>query len=297
MPPGILCDDCGTTVPSLGSLQMHRLRYHSRPAAALPAGGPQQRSAPGRRPARGRGAAATHGRPSRNRSGGSAAGLLGIAIAILLAGGAYGATRVPGSEGPSTADLTALARRAVLNQADFPAGWTADAPAAADGPDEGDRALAECLGAPYDGSPKAAETSFSSEGMSATSEFSVAPSQAWAQADFATLLDGGAPNCFEQVMGAMINAQKPAGATYEIDVTRLDVATLLPAAVAPNAVGLRAAIALHQNGTTFPLTFDAIMIRHDRIEATIGFNSVGDKAFPDDLRRSLTTAVVTRLTS
>ena len=33
---GMRCDTCGAEVPSLGSLQMHQLRYH--PGASAPAG-------------------------------------------------------------------------------------------------------------------------------------------------------------------------------------------------------------------------------------------------------------------
>jgi hypothetical protein len=221
---------------------------------------------------------------------------LAVAVVALLAGGAYAATTYPGSETATTAELTALAGRSVLTPADFPAGWTADPPSAEDGPDDGDRALAECLGTPYDDSPNAAEAGFSSPaGFSVTSEFSVAPSLEWARADFATLLDDKAPTCFEEVMGSMLNTEKIDGATFDIGVSRLDVASIVPPAVAGDATGLRASIALKHAGVTLPMTFDAIMIRHDRIEATVGFNSVGNTAFPEDLRRSLTAAVVSRL--
>ncbi|MEW6476228.1 MAG: hypothetical protein AB1679_28550 [Actinomycetota bacterium] len=291
MATGIQCDDCGTNVPSLGSLQMHRLRYHPAPPAQSPAGPPPPAAAvrPGAAPPRSR------KRSPRSGPRGGVAGALGVAIVALLAGGAYAATRT-GSEGLSTAELTALARRAVLTPADFPAGWTADPPDPEDGPDEADRALAECLGAPYDDSPREAEAGFSSEGLSVTSEFSVAPSLEWARADFATLLDDAAPGCFEKVMGGMLNAERPAGTSFDIAVTRFDVASMLPPAVARDATGLRATITVQRDGLTLPMTFDAIMIRHDRIEATIGFNSVGGTGFPAELRQMLTSAVVNRLT-
>ena len=226
-------------------------------------------------------------------AGRGTAGLLGVAIVALLAGGAVAATR-SGEDAPSTAELTALSQRAALVQADLPAGWTADPANPDNTPDEEDRALAECLGAPYDDSPYAAETSFSSAGLTASSEFSVAPSLEWAKADFATLLDGGAPGCFKKVLGGMLSPEKAGGASYNIDVTRLDTAPLVPAATR-DATGFRAKITLHRGDLTVPMVFDAIMIRHDRIEATVGFVTIGSAAFPDDLRRSLTTAVVNRL--
>lgn len=269
---------------------MHRLRYHpDRPGAAAP-------QTPSNATTEGPARAARDRRPARAGAGRNMVFPLAVAVVALLAGGAYAATTYPGSETATTADLAALARRAVLTPSDLPAGWTADPPSAEDGPDDGDRALAECLGTPYDDSPNAAEASFSSpEGFSVTSEFSLAPSLEWARADFATLLDDQAPGCFEKVMGSMLNTEKIDGATFDIGVSRFDVASLVPPAIAGDATGLRATIALKRPGLTLPMTFDAIMIRHDRIEATVAFNSVGDTAFPEDLRRTLTAAVVNRL--
>jgi hypothetical protein len=273
-------------------MQMHRLRYHSAAPTSPPtspsSGSPSSPPPP------------PPGAPARRRSrtaggpGHGTAVLLGLAIVALLAGGAVAATR-SGEDAPSTAELTALSQRAALTQADFPAGWTAD-PADPDDADRSEeRALAECLGAPYEDSPYAAETSFSSPGLSATSDFSVAPSLEWARADFATLLDVAAPSCFKKAIGRMLSPEKAAGTTYDFDVTRLDTAPLVPPAVTRDATGFRATITLHRGSLTVPMTFDAIMIRNDRIEASVGFISVGDIPFPDDLRRSLTAAVANRL--
>jgi hypothetical protein len=217
-----------------------------------------------------------------------------VAIVALLAGGAVAAAR-SGEDAPSTAELTALSQRAALTQADFPAGWTADPADPDDAARDEERALAECLGAPYEDGPYAAETSFSTDGLTATSDFSVAPSLEWARADFATLLDGSAPGCFKKVLGGMLGPEKAAGTSYDLDVTRLDTAPLVPPAVTKDATGFRATITLHRGDLTVPMTFDTVMIRHDRIEATVGFVSLGSTVFPDDLRRSLTTAVVNRL--
>lgn len=281
---------------------MHRLRYHSTtpaspPMSPAPLSGPAlagpplfgSSASPPPPPPPG----TPDGRPARRRG---TAVLLGVAIAALLAGGAVAATR-SGPDAPSTEELTAVARQANLTQSDFPAGWTADPPDTADDTDDDaeGRALAECLGAPYDNSPAAAESSFSKDGLTATSEFSVARTLEWARADFATLHDGGAAGCFKKVLAGMLNTDKPTGASYDIDVTRLDIAALVPPAAAPDSAGFRATITLHRGDLTVPMTFDTIVIRHDRIEATVGFVTVGPAAFPDDLRRSLTTAVVNRL--
>ena len=278
---------------------MHRLRYHSTASASPPispaplsgpalAGPPLFGSSTPPPPP-----AAPEGRPARRGRG--TAVLLGVAITALLAGGAVAATRGP--DAPSTEELTAVARQATLAQADFPAGWTADPPDAEDDADDDaeGRALAECLGAPYDDSPAAAESSFSKDGvLTATSEFSVARTLEWAQADFATLNDGGAPGCFKKVLAGMLNTDKPTGTSYDMDVTRLDIAALVPPATARTAAGFRATITLHRGDLTLPMTFDTIMIRKDRLEATVGFTSVGT-TFPEDLRQSLTTAVANRL--
>lgn len=271
---------------------MHRLRYHSKTATSPPLSPPSPPSPSGSSlfgsptPA-----GATDGPPARRRA---TSVLLGVAIAALLAGGAIAAGR-SGPDAPSTEELVALARQAALTQADFPAGWAADPPDTGDDARDEERALAECLGAPYDDSPYAAETSFSRDGLSAVSDFTVAPSLEWARADFATLLGGTAPGCFKKVISGMLNPDKPAGASYTIDVTRIDTAALVPPAVARNATGFRATITLHRDALAVPMTFETVVIRHDRIEATVGFMTVGSAAFPEDLRRSLTTAVVNRL--
>ena len=283
---------------------MHRLRYHSKTSASSPMSPTMSPPAsptsvsgpplfgPFGSPPPPPAAGAPEGRPARRGRG--IAVLLGVAIVALLAGGAVAATRSP--DAASTEELTALARRANLTQADFPDGWTADPPDPADeaDADEEGRALAECLGAPYDDSPDAAASSFSKGGLTATSEFSVTRSLEWARADFATLQDGGAAGCFQKVLAAMLGADKPAGASYDIDVTRIDIAPLMPPAAARNATGFRATITLRRGELTLPMTFDTVVIRNDRLEATVGFTSVGT-AFPEDLRRSLTTAVVNRL--
>ena len=73
---GMRCDTCGAEVPSLGSLQMHQLRYHPGPSA--PAGAAITASV---------GSAA----PTRNgRRIGVA--LLAVAIGGLLSGGAFAIT-------------------------------------------------------------------------------------------------------------------------------------------------------------------------------------------------------------
>ena len=46
---GMRCETCGADAPSLGSLQMHQLRYHSGPKAPSQAGtGPDGSAAPTR---------------------------------------------------------------------------------------------------------------------------------------------------------------------------------------------------------------------------------------------------------
>ena len=288
MATGISCDDCGTDVPSLGSLQMHRLRYHSGSSAGqapptLPAGSPPP-------PPPSPPASEEPGSGRRRRR----VAVLGVTIVALLAGGAFAATR-PGADRPSSAELTATAQGAVLTKADFPAGWAQDPPDNDESVKEQERALAECLGAPYDDSPDVAQTSFSSTGLSVSSDFTIAPTLEWARADFATLLDGDAPGCFAKVLRVMLDAEKPAGTTYDINVTRFDPTPFVPPAVVRNTAGLRAAITLRQGTLAVPMTFDAIMIRHDRIQATVTFNTVGVTSFPSDLMRSLTGAVADRL--
>jgi hypothetical protein len=291
MATGMNCDDCGTHVPSLGSLHMHRLRHHAAPPTAPPPAAPPPPPPPPPAPSD---AAAPQGRGSGTGARQGIVALLGVAIVALLAGGAFAATH-SGPDALTTAELTAAAQRATLTPADFPGGWTQDPPDEDDGPDDGDRALTECLGAPYDDSPEAAQSRFSSEGLSATSDFAIAPSLDWARADFATLSDGAAPGCYAKVLRAMLDGKKPAGATYDLDVTRLDTTTLVPPVVVKNTAGFRATITLRSGELTIPMRFDAIMIRHDRVKATIGFNSAGGAVFPTELMQSLTSAVVSRL--
>jgi hypothetical protein len=72
---GMRCDTCGADAPSLGSLQMHQLRYHSAPSASSTAGG----------------AAAASAAPTRSGRAGAVV-LLTVAITALLSGGAFVAT-------------------------------------------------------------------------------------------------------------------------------------------------------------------------------------------------------------
>ena len=73
---GMRCDTCGAEVPSLGSLQMHRLRYH--PGSSGSSGSSAQNPA----------AAAAPTRDSRVRP----VAPLAVAIVGLLSGGAFAIT-------------------------------------------------------------------------------------------------------------------------------------------------------------------------------------------------------------
>ncbi len=300
---GMRCDDCGADTPSLGSLQMHRLRYHTTPpdgpaqGAAVPPAAPDP--APG-------GAGSPVGQRPRAANGGRGAALpLALAIAVLAAGGAYAAARprpddptgtittaaTTGPTGPTKAELTAAAQRATFAAADFPAGWTVEPSPADDSAHAGDRTLDECLGLPHDDAPNDAESGFSSKGLTASSEFSIAPSLEQARADLDALAVPGAPDCFQKAMQVVADTGKPAGGTFTVKVTRTDP----PAALAGQAAAFTATLTMHQGRVTVPATFGMIMIQHGRIEGALTFGSVGKPAFPADLSRSLTDAVANRL--
>jgi hypothetical protein len=214
----------------------------------------------------------------------------------LLSGGAFAATRPRPADVPTLAELQAAVHRAVPTTGDFPVGWTANPPDPADTSSEGDRALAECMGATYEDSPTEAESSFSSAGLSAGSDFTIASSVERARADFAALAGPAAAGCFEQMLRKGLDADKPADGSYDLKVTPNDLAAGLPRDADHDAIGLRVTATFHRGKTTVPLTFEVVMIRSDRIEATLTFTSVGNPDFPADLARSLTDAVVHRLT-
>lgn len=285
---GMRCETCGADVPSLGSLQMHQLRYHSGPAASgptVPAAKPTTPSHPG--------AASVSAAPRNRRSGAIAP--LALAVVALLSGGAFAATRSRPATGPTVAELQAAAHRAVITAADLPAGWTANPPDPAGSSSADDRALAECVGATYEDSPTEAESSFTSAGLTAASDFSIASSVERARADFAGLAGPAGPGCFEQMMRKAADAEKPVGGSYELKVAPDDLAAGLPHDADRDAVGLRVTATFQQGKATVPMTFRVIMIRYDRIKATVTFSSVGPE-FPAEMARALTGAVQHRLT-
>jgi hypothetical protein len=299
---GIRCDTCGAEAPSLGSLQMHQLRYHSTSSGPSGPSGPSGAGAASAAQTRARSGAGgpaprnerDRSRPRNGRNGAIAP--LALAVVALLSGGAFAATRPRTETTRTRAELQAAAHRAVLTSADFPAGWTANPSDPTDNEgDDGDRALAECMGTTYEDSPTEAESSFSSAGLSANSDVTIASSVERARADFAALAGPTAPGCFEQVMRKRLDADKPVDGSYDVKVTLSDLAGGLPKDADRDAVGLRVAVTLHRGKATVPLTFEAVMLRYDRIEATVTFTSVGDPGFPTDLARSLTDAVVQRL--
>jgi hypothetical protein len=219
-----------------------------------------------------------------------------LAVAALLSGGAFAVTRSRTDAPPTLAELQAAAHRAVLTAADLPAGWTAKPPDPADeAPDDDDRALAECMGTTYEDSPTVAKSGFSSAGLSADSDFSIASSVERARSDFAALAVPAAAGCFEQMMRKTLDADKPADGRYELKVSTSDLAAGLPKDAERDAIGIRVDASFHRGKVSVPLIFEMIMLRYDRVEAMVSFTSVGDAAFPADLARSLTNTVVQRL--
>lgn len=292
---GMRCDTCGADAPSLGSMQMHQLRYHSASSVqvAPPAGGSSAPAASERRSAQ------PDGGPSRPRKSVRSGTIAPLALAVvaLLSGGAFAVTRSRTEAPPTLAELQGAAHRAVLTSTDFPAGWTADPadPADAATDDGSDRALAECMGTTYEDSTTEAESSFSSIGLSAGSDFTIASSAERARADFAALAGPAAPGCIEQTFRKELDGDKPADGSYDLKVEPSALAAALPRDADRDAVGVRVTATIHRGKTTIPIVFDVIMLRYDRIEATLNFTAVGEPAFPADLARSLTDAVVTRL--
>jgi hypothetical protein len=151
------------------------------------------------------------------------------------------------------------------------------------------------VGTTYEDSPTEAESSFSSTGHTAASDFSIASSNERARSDFAALAGPAAPGCFEQTMRKVLDADKPADGSYDLKVTQSDLARGLPRDADHDAIGLRLTATFHRGKTAVPLTFETIMIRYDRVEATLIFTALGSPDFPADLARSLTDAVVHRL--
>ena len=297
---GMRCETCGADVPSLGSLQMHQLRYHSGPSSPPASSAPSDAGVARAVPAAGGGptAQAKRGgsRAGKGRSGAIAP--LALAIVALLSGGAFAATRARLDDAPTLAELQAAAHRAVLMPTDFPVGWKANPPAPPDPADDNadpNRALAECLGTIYEDSPTEAESSFSSEGLTADSEFTLASSVERARADFAALAGPAAPGCFERLMRSALDASKPAGGRYDLKMTRGTLAAGLPRDAVRDAVDLRMTATFHRDKTTVPMTFETISIRYNRIEASLTFTAIGSADFPADLARSLSEAVVHRL--
>jgi hypothetical protein len=291
---GVRCDTCGAEAPSLGSLQMHELRYHPGSSSSAAPSGPTGVAAPPQPPHR---SARSERNPPlpRNRRRGIVVPLA-LAIMALLSGGAFAVTRSRTDAPPTRAELQAAAQRAVFTTADFPAGWTANPtdPAAGEADTDG-RALAGCMGTTYEFSPTEAESSFSSLGLTAGSDFSITSSVERARADFAALAGPAAPGCFEQMFRKELDAEKPADGSYELKVEPSGLAATLPRDADRDAIGFRVIAGFHRGRTTLPVVIEVIMLRYDRLEATLNFTSVGEPTLPADLTRTLTDAVVRRI--
>ena len=195
---------------------------------------------------------------------------------------------------PTLAELQAAVHRAVPSVRDLPGGWTVVPPGPSDTEPGSGRELAECMGATYEDTPTEAKSSFSSDGSSIVADFTIASSLERARADFAALAGPAAPGCFERMVRKVLDSDKPAGSTYDIAVTASDLAAGLPRDTGRNAIGFRIAANLHSAKGTAPITFEAIMLRSDRIQATVMLTAAGSP-FPSDVARSLTGTVLDRL--
>jgi hypothetical protein len=217
-------------------------------------------------------------------------------VVAVLEGGAFAVTRSCADARPARAALQEARKREVLTPADFSVGWTANPadPAGNESDDDG-RALAGCMGTIYEYSPTEAQSSFSSTGLSAGSDFSIASSVERARADFAALAGPAASGCLEQMFRKELDADKPAGSSYDLKVEPSALAGTLPRDADRDAIGFRVTAAFHGGQTTLPVVIEMILLRYDRLEATLNFTSVGEPMLPADLTRTLTDAVVRRL--
>jgi hypothetical protein len=73
------------------------------------------------------------------------------------------------------------------------------------------------------------------------------------------------------------------------------LAGTLPRDADRDAIGGRVTAPCHGGNTTLPVVIEMILLRYDRLEATLNFTSVGEPMLPADLTRTLTDAVVRRL--
>ena len=227
---------------------------------------------------------------------------------------AHATTSVPGSDPRTPAQLAAdraQAEKAVLQAADFPAGWTGEADTDEISPEEeaARERFAECLGVDRSfvgGGARAGAIAESDDfqddsNQSAQSTVTMVYSRERALQQFEVFGGPAARGCFERFVDAAVefSLRNPApGETVPpgVDVGQARVDVLRLAGLNTDSIGYRARVPITAAGESLDVLFDVILALKGRAGITMTFSSF-DQPFPSPLATSLTNKVIERAPS
>jgi hypothetical protein len=233
--------------------------------------------------------------------------LISLALVLALGAGACGddgddgddeattstTTAAPGetssSTGPATGDEAVVAKM-VLQQSDFPAGWTA-APSEEEEDDDADRKVAECVGVEFDPDrPEATSPEFSRGELTQVSAAAeLAPTPDVAAAELAAIKSPKANECIKTAFNETVAEGSP-GVTF----SPAQVEVRQAPALGDGAHAVRLSTGVNApDGSTVPIYADFVFIQKGRAELSLTFINAG-QPFDEALARDLAAKLASR---
>lgn len=184
------------------------------------------------------------------------------------------------------------ARRIVLQQSDFPAGWISTPAEPEDEEDADSRAAFErCLGADLSEDQGSVESPDFAQGaaLQASSTAEAGASGEVVEADWAVLQSDKLPACVQEQLEAELRREAEEGVRFsDLEAERVDYPT-----VGDGALAVRVTMTLTTEGQTVPLSTDLVFIRKGRAEILLTLTAVGEE-FPSTLAADLGRALAGR---
>lgn len=184
------------------------------------------------------------------------------------------------------------ARRIVLQQSDFPAGWTSTPAEPENEEDTDSRAAFEgCLDADLSEDQGSVESPDFAQGaaLQASSTAEVVASDEIIEADWAVLQSDKLPACVQEHLEAELRREAEEGVRFsDLEAERVDYP-----AVGDGALAVRVTMTLTTEGQTVPLSTDLVFIRKGRAEILLSLTAVGEP-FPSTLAANLGRALASR---
>ena len=234
--------------------------------------------------------------------------LVGVLAVLVLAGAACTddedptastSTTAVGEDGSGTATTGAApsgdgqdARRIVLQQSDFPAGWTSTPAEPEDEEDaESQAAFERCLDADLSESQGSVRSPDFAQGASfqASSTADIVPSDEVMEADWAALQRDKLPACVQDQLAAELRREAEEGVRFsDLEAERVDFP-----ATGDGALAGRVTLTLTSEGRTVPVSTDVVFIRKGRAQILLTLVALGEP-FPPTLAAELGRALAGR---